>query len=177
MPSLKAFLPQLAKIVGKTADELYSRQRALIQIGVLKAVEGRGPGSGVSLSGDAVAAIIIALMAADNLQQTTATRVLKTCHARPPKGGTTGRLSGAINLQNAIGRILLAEEGNDMLSINRGFYADVVCGKDTADELTTRFVIRHSFGRPPPFKHIIEMEPEHLRYISRALRSALGDST
>jgi hypothetical protein len=174
MASLKAFLPQLAKIVGKTADELYSRQRALTQIGVLKATEGRGPGSGVPLSGDAVAAIIIALMAADNLQQTTAMRVRRTCHAPPPKGGATGRLSGAANFQAAVARILLAEEGNDLVSINREFYADVVCGKDTADELTTRFVISNSFRRPP-FKHIVEMGPEHVRYVSRALRSALGD--
>jgi hypothetical protein len=176
MASLKAFLPHLAKIVGKTADELYSRQRALTQIGVLKATEGRGPGSGVPLSGEAIAAMVIALLAADNLQQTTNKRIFRTCNARPPKGGTTGRLAGATNFQTALAKVLVAEEGSDLVSIHRGFYADIVCSKGNADESTTRFVIAHQF-RSLPIKIIAEMEPEYIRYISRALRAALGGPT
>jgi hypothetical protein len=172
MASLKAFLPQLAKVVGKTADELYSRQRALTQIGVLKAVEGRGPGSGVPLSGEAVAAMVIALMASDNLQQTDA-RIRRACHASPT-GRVATRLAGATNLQMAVAEILLSEEGSDLISINQGSYADIFCDRDKPTEARTRFVISHSF-RPPPIRTIKEMEPEHIRYISRALRATLGD--
>lgn len=75
----------MAKVVGTTADALYSRQRALVELGVLETVKGRGPGSGTPLNANSLAAMIIALMAADSLQDTDK-RVTALCNAVPERG-------------------------------------------------------------------------------------------
>jgi hypothetical protein len=82
MMSLKAFLPQLSEIFGTTPAALYERQRALVRLGVLTPLDGRGPGSGVKLSAGNVAALIIALAVTDNLSDTDE-RVQNLCDAVP----------------------------------------------------------------------------------------------
>src|ERR1700736_5204643 len=82
MMSLKAFLPELASIFYTTPAALYESQRALVGLGVLIPLEGRGPGSGVQLSASNVAALIIALAVTDNLSETD-DRVQKLCDAAP----------------------------------------------------------------------------------------------
>jgi hypothetical protein len=67
MISLKTFLPILSAMIGTTPAVLYERQRALVRLGLLHAVEGRGPGSGVHLSARSLATLIIAYAAADSL--------------------------------------------------------------------------------------------------------------
>ncbi|MFB9262271.1 hypothetical protein ACFFWD_03665 [Bradyrhizobium erythrophlei] len=84
MAGLKSFLPVMAEAFGTTADALYSRQRALTQMGLLPYVAGKGPGSGVPLTADSLGVMIIALMASDNLRDTD-TRVKKLCEAPPDK--------------------------------------------------------------------------------------------
>src|SRR5262249_34293535 len=69
MPSLKSFLYGVAPIIGATGAALYERQRALVSIGALKSLPGRGPGSGVPLSAEAFAAILISVLATDNLSE------------------------------------------------------------------------------------------------------------
>jgi hypothetical protein len=113
MPSLKSFLPQLAKIVGSTPDALYSRQRALTDLGLLQAKEGRGPGSGVALTGEAVAGIMIALLAADTLQNTDE-RVRQTCTAKPRD--KTCSFTGEKTFQTALGAILTTPKFSKSLS-------------------------------------------------------------
>ena len=46
---------------------LYERQRVLVRSGLLPYVEGRGPGSGVRLTVDAVAMLLISILATDDL--------------------------------------------------------------------------------------------------------------
>jgi hypothetical protein len=82
MMSLKAFLPQISRIFNSTPATLYERQRALVRLGVLDAADGRGPGSGVPLTADNLAALIIALGVTDNLSDTDQ-RVAKLCGASP----------------------------------------------------------------------------------------------
>ena len=45
--SLKSTLPALGRILGMTPSALYERQKLLVLEGLLHAVPGRGPGSGV----------------------------------------------------------------------------------------------------------------------------------
>jgi len=81
MSSLKAFLPRMARTFGTTPDALYARQRALIRLGLLPTLEGKGPGSGVLLTADSVAVMIIAILSADTLAETDQ-RVVAMCDAR-----------------------------------------------------------------------------------------------
>jgi hypothetical protein len=176
MASLKAFLPQLAKIAGTTADTLYSRQRALTQIGVLKATKGRGPGSGVALSGEAVAAMVIALMAADTLQDTDE-RVRRTCNATPKEG--TCPWTGANTFQSALAAVLTSEELiKDIggISISRDGIGQIHhYGSHRTQSLTTVFEINKR-GRWSMIMITARINPEQIRQISKALRSELGDS-
>ncbi|WP_457492216.1 hypothetical protein [Tardiphaga sp. P5_C7] len=80
MASLKSFLPVLAETFGTTPDALYSRQRALVRMGLLPSNEGKGPGSGVVLNADTLAVMLIAIMAADTLAETDG-RVARLCEA------------------------------------------------------------------------------------------------
>jgi hypothetical protein len=79
---LKKYLPRLAEIVGSTPAALYERQRALTRLGLLTAQPGRGPGSGIALSADSVAVMIISLMATENLSDVDE-RLVRLCNARP----------------------------------------------------------------------------------------------
>lgn len=67
MVSLKTFLAILAPLIGTTPATLYERQRVLVRMGLLKPVPGRGPGSGVALTAESLATLLIAYAAADNL--------------------------------------------------------------------------------------------------------------
>jgi hypothetical protein len=80
MASLRAFLNGLAPILGMTGATLYERQRVLTTLGVLEAAPGRGPGSGVPLTADGVAAVIISLLATDALSEVDQ-RVVALCNA------------------------------------------------------------------------------------------------
>jgi hypothetical protein len=195
MASLKAFLPQLAKIVDTTADTLYSRQRALTQMGLLKAVEGRGPGSGVPLSGEAVAAMIIALMASDSLLETDQ-RVARTCNAVASDGSCVW--TGAATFQSALAAVLLSEERVTSfmeLTIARGVKATIQWdpghSPPAADSPainylkqkaffraeTSTFNIHRPRGRLPVFHIAASLNyAQTIPQISKAVRSALGDS-
>jgi hypothetical protein len=108
MASLKAFLPHMAKVLGTTADALYSRQRALVDLGVLRAVAGRGPGSGTPLNGAGVASLIIALLAADTLQDTDE-RVRLLCNAKP-RDAEKCPWTAEANFQSALAAVLVSKE-------------------------------------------------------------------
>ena len=82
MAGLKSFLYGVAPILGVTGAILYERQRALVSLGVLKAAKGRGPGSGVPLTAENVAAVIISLLAAGSLSEVDE-YVVDLCEAQP----------------------------------------------------------------------------------------------
>jgi hypothetical protein len=88
MSSLKAFLPRVAEYVGMSSAALYERQRALVRCGILKGKEGWGPGSGVKLSADALAALLASLMVTDNLSEVD-DRVRLLLEAPPTEGTKT----------------------------------------------------------------------------------------
>jgi hypothetical protein len=109
MLSLKAFLPVLAAMVGTTADVLYERQRALVRIGALSPLAGRGPGSGVHLSIESVAKVLIGYAAADTLSEVEL-RFQDVCGATPDdyEGAEPPRcpLTGGTNFLESLERIL-----------------------------------------------------------------------
>ncbi|MDI4231427.1 hypothetical protein OZ411_01190 [Bradyrhizobium sp. Arg237L] len=121
MSSLKAFLPKLSEIIGISADALYSRQRALVQLGVLNAKPGRGPGSGAPLEAHNLAALLLALLCADSLQETD-DKVRLLCEARPTDVKKC-RLTGATTLQEAVAMLLTNPEllkKIDGISVHQG---------------------------------------------------------
>jgi hypothetical protein len=82
MKSLKSFLPQISGFLSTTPAALYERQRQLVRLGILTAEKGHGPGSGVKLSAESVAALLVALLATDNLSDTD-DRILLLLTAKP----------------------------------------------------------------------------------------------
>jgi hypothetical protein len=67
MMSLKSFIPDMSKALQLSPHALYERQRVLVRSGLLPNIEGRGPGSGVRLSIDAVGTLLISMLATDDL--------------------------------------------------------------------------------------------------------------
>lgn len=82
MAGLKSFLYGAAPILGTTGAALYERQRALVNLKVLKAAAGRGPGSGVPLTAYGVAAVVISVLAVENLSEVDE-RVVAIINAMP----------------------------------------------------------------------------------------------
>jgi hypothetical protein len=82
MTSLKSYLYGVAPILGLTPAALYERQRALVKLGLLTATPGRGPGSGVPLTAENVAAVLISVLASDSLSDVDQ-RVVALCEALP----------------------------------------------------------------------------------------------
>lgn len=70
MPSLTAFLPEIAPYVGLTNAALYERQRALVRLGLLPKPQGRGRGSGAEATPRNVALLLISVLMTDNLSDT-----------------------------------------------------------------------------------------------------------
>jgi hypothetical protein len=130
MASLKSFLPHMAKVVGTTADALYSRQRALVDLGVLETVKGRGPGSGTPLSANGVSAMIIALMTADSLQDTD-DRVASMCRAVPERSKACP-FTKKDTLQDALAAVLESRQLINSFfsfSLSRPFMAQIGYGR------------------------------------------------
>jgi hypothetical protein len=86
MVGLKSFLYELGPLLGTTGIALYERQRLLVNLGVVEAVPGRGPGSGVPLTANNIAAMIISVLAADAPSEIDQT-VAALCNATAKRGG------------------------------------------------------------------------------------------
>lgn len=173
MASLKSFLPQLAKIIGTTPDALYSRQRALTDLGLLEAKKGRGPGSGVALTGESVGSVLIALLAADTLQDTDE-RVARTCKARPKE--KVCPFTGAKSFQEAVGAILASPEmmkSFSGFSISRDSVAYIGYGRPD-DALGSVFEIK-SKAPLSAIRIVARIDLLTLRSISTALIERIGD--
>jgi hypothetical protein len=80
--SLKSYSVELADYLSITPLAVYERQRALVRLGVLESIEGRGPHSGVRATPNAVAVILIGTLLADNLSEIDQ-RVVRLLNAKP----------------------------------------------------------------------------------------------
>ncbi|MBR1212053.1 hypothetical protein [Bradyrhizobium sp. JYMT SZCCT0180] len=110
-------MPRFSEIVGITPAALYERQRALMRLGLLVAGAGRGPGSGVKLSADSLAVMIISVLATESLSDIDK-RMLRLCNARPSEGEKCA-VTGAGTLRQAVATLLadpsFSREGERML--------------------------------------------------------------
>jgi hypothetical protein len=111
MASLKSFLYGVAPILKTTGAALYERQRVLVNLGALEATPGRGPGSGVPLTAENFAVILISLLATDNLSELDE-EVVDLCNSRPdPMSAPTASASqwkawGKPTFKTELGRVL-----------------------------------------------------------------------
>jgi hypothetical protein len=140
---LKAYLPRLAEIAGSTPASLYERQRALVRLGLLSAQPGRGPGSGVKLSPDSLAIMIISILATENLSEIDK-RVLRLCNARPTPEPTCN-VTGGRTLREALTMLLaspsFSREGHRLigLSVDRPRSARISLFERGTETRSTRF--------------------------------------
>jgi len=104
--SLKLFLPSLGECLGYSVGALYERQRALVGLGLLHSVSGRGPGSGVRLAPGAAATMICCLLATDNLSE-TGEWVRELCESQTSK---VCKLTGERKFQAALTKVLSSRE-------------------------------------------------------------------
>lgn len=82
MQSLKTFLPILSKLIDVRPDQAYERQRLMVKAGILRAREGRGPGSGVAATGKNVALLLVALLVGE-FRDRAISSVRSVANARP----------------------------------------------------------------------------------------------
>ena len=102
MIGLKTYLPQIAPLLGMSAEMAYERQRALVREGVLKPRPGRGPGSGVSADEDSLAVLLISILSHDLLTEAPATKVY--CELRSSQNKCP--VTGAKTFRKALSTIL-----------------------------------------------------------------------
>lgn len=103
MISLKSYLPFLADYLDLTPDAIYERQRVLVRSRMLKAVPGRGPGSGIRAMPATVTQLVLATLATDSLAETESkTKALGKAVAE--QGACP--LTGARNFAGALEMIL-----------------------------------------------------------------------
>jgi hypothetical protein len=103
--SLKAYTPTLAWRLGTTAAALYERQRTLVRAGILEQSEGRGPGTGVHITPDSLALLLLAVLATDSLSD-TAEKVRIFAEAKSNDANRVCPLTGASCFREAIARVL-----------------------------------------------------------------------
>jgi hypothetical protein len=65
--SLKSFLPVLSRTLGVSSEALYERVRTLVREGLLVALPGHGPGSGVRATPESVATLTIGMLSSVSL--------------------------------------------------------------------------------------------------------------
>jgi hypothetical protein len=154
---LKAYLPRLAEIIGSTPASLYERQRALLRLGLLSAQPGRGPGSGVKLSADSLAVMIISILATENLSDIDK-RVVRLCNARPTPGPTCN-VTSARTLRQAVATVLstpsFSREGDRLigLSVDRPHVAQISFFERGTKARSTRFEAASDRSSRQPMIH------------------------
>ncbi len=178
MAGLKSFLYGVAPILGVTGAVLYERQRALVGLGVLKAAKGRGPGSGVPLTAESVAAVIISVLATENLSEVDK-RVVSLINAAPVRihySGSSrewGSKVRALVLVDAIGSVFSGKRftvpdpsGKNFempvtaIRLTRCWRAELVVSGSLLIEYNPK---RFSFQKEPPISITAEIEGDVLK--------------
>lgn len=123
MNSLKSIIPLLSDILGLSEHALYERQRALVRAGLLKATEGRGPGSGVKATPEAVAMLIISVLATDNLSD-VALMTAALARAVRVDIASENAMPEVRTFKAAIVRCLSSDDEKDGISVARVYRLD-----------------------------------------------------
>ncbi|MBR1155893.1 hypothetical protein [Bradyrhizobium sp. JYMT SZCCT0428] len=191
MAGLKSFLLAVAPLLGVTSAALYERQRALVALGALKSAPGRGPGSGVPLTAENFAAILISVLATENLSDVDK-RVVSLINAPPVRvnindysrewGNTKGQVLVDAVSSALSGKKLKfpAPDGNifDMpitaIRITRSWRAQLLVNRSTEIEYKAKW---SSFQRqPPPISITAEIEGKSLDNLIAFTQGALSQA-
>jgi hypothetical protein len=163
MIGLKTYLPQIAPLLGMSAEMAYERQRALVREGVLKPRPGRGPGSGVSADEDSLAVLLISILSHDLLTEAQATKFY--CELISPQNKCP--ITGAKTFRKALSTILanpVLPAKKILVEVRRGFEprADVSLFNEDMEETST---FRHAKWKPGPSEfpanqvfHIVQID-------------------
>ena len=168
MASLKSFFYGVAPILGVTGAALYERQRALVSLGVLKAAKGRGPGNGVPLTAENVAAVIISVLAARSLSEVDQ-YVVDLCEAQSegtlPKSPTRDLWAklGKPTFASDVGRVLTGKLVENQIAPHLGAKA---LQKLTRLDIEGWHNILHQGG----------LAPRTIGHAHRVLSKALSDA-
>ena len=100
---LKSFLPKVAARLQTSPGSLYEYQRRLVALRILKRHKGKGPGSGVRLTSENLAALILSQLFTEN-PSLVDDRVRWLCRSVPLDHCP---FTGAKTLLEAVARILL----------------------------------------------------------------------
>lgn len=190
MAGLKSYLYGAAPLLGLTPAALYERQRALVALGALKATAGRGPGSGVPLTAENAAAILISVLAADNLADVD-DRVLHLMQARP--GLETGvgkhgpshkrwlelgkpvfRSEVAEILRGNLPRWSAARKSVHTIRVSRCWCAQLVSSPSGAMPIVYLTDLTTVLGPRPPISITAEIEGDRLSELVVFTRGALS---
>jgi hypothetical protein len=91
LQSLRSYLPKLSKLLGIAPTALYERQRELIRASILPRPDGVGRDSGIAITPEAVASVLVAAMAANGLKDTrNATKKVLAAHIQDGPCGLSG---------------------------------------------------------------------------------------
>jgi hypothetical protein len=153
MISLKAFLPTLSRLVELSPAALYERQRALVRLELLPKPGAPGRNSGAAMATpDAVAMLLIAILATDNLSEIDdRIQALAKRRAIDPDTGKPRRcdFTGKHTLHEALTEVLSDSKTTSALSI------EVARKAKTARLIRSSGELRISeFGRVPTGKGI-----------------------
>ena len=147
MISLKAFAPELAPFLYATPVALYERQRALTAGGLLDLGAGQGPASGVRLSGQSAAVLLISFLGTDFLSDTAAdTALFAKMVAQSGKCPITGKK----NFQDALATVLTSEDALNKvgdITLRRGSVRGIFYSPDDKENQVSYFMDR---GRHTP---------------------------
>jgi hypothetical protein len=103
--SLKATLPVLGRLIGISPNVLYERQKVLMQEGVLTAIAGRGPGSGVLATPESLALLLIAFFA-NPIKLSDLAETTRRVASATPTVGKNCPLTGDSNFKDALANVL-----------------------------------------------------------------------
>jgi hypothetical protein len=161
-----------------TPAALYERQRALVRARLLQAKSGRGPGSGVRLTADTVALLLIAVLATDSLSDTEekarAVANLRSLRCSLTGTNTFGAALAAILASNDLSKRVRS------ISVTRTGPTAEIDYQRVSDPLDVS--PRSSFGTPRERRltGIIiggQIRAETLNAITEALLKQLGQAT
>lgn len=173
MSSLKSFLYGVAPILGMSGAALYERQRALVALGALQSLPGRGPGSGVPFTVENFAAILIAVLASDNLSEVDnrVTALLKAEHDESFDGRSF--LSDVSSVLTSGADYHLQTEKIRAIRVSRCWRGQIVRGVGL--QSTASFTV--GFGAPStPINITAEIEDEELWQLITFVQGALSQT-
>ena len=175
MTSLKSLIPSLAPAVHATPAALYERQRALVRAGLLHSRPGRGPGSGVLATGQAVAMLLISIIATSSLSEVAdQTRTLANLKGASGKCPLTGKktfgaaLTAVLGSESLVARVgwIECERRGQLVTANFSFREPGYFQKPEEERRTSSGSgqrVRHKTKREQP------IQSAHSRYaLSRA---------